>query len=149
MSYTLHLEVRVVAGYRSVARCSSFLSFISLKYIYSWLIACYCTCSHPVTIVVPVTERRRLRLRLYHPLALPPSPLPPLPRVAVAGRAASGSRRRCRPSPLAADVRIRPPMCLGDADLTAAASSSAIVAIAERHRCILRRTSVLHRQRPL
>jgi hypothetical protein len=36
------LGVRAAAGYRSVARCSSLSSFISLKYVYSWLIACYC-----------------------------------------------------------------------------------------------------------
>ena len=35
---TLRLEVRAVAGYRSVIRCFSLSSFISLKYVYSWAI---------------------------------------------------------------------------------------------------------------
>ncbi|BAS74144.1 Os01g0728000, partial [Oryza sativa Japonica Group] len=43
--HTLRLGVCAAAGYRSVARCSSLSSFNSLKYVYSWLIACYCTCS--------------------------------------------------------------------------------------------------------
>lgn len=43
---TLWFEVRATAGYKSVARCSSLSSFNSLKYIYSWLIACYYTCSY-------------------------------------------------------------------------------------------------------
>ncbi|BAT02652.1 Os07g0616100 [Oryza sativa Japonica Group] len=42
---TLRLVVRAAAGYKSVVRCSSLSSFISLKYACSWLIACYCTCS--------------------------------------------------------------------------------------------------------
>jgi hypothetical protein len=44
--HTLCLEVRAAADYRSVARCFSLSSFISLKYVYSWLIACYCTYSN-------------------------------------------------------------------------------------------------------
>ncbi len=31
---------------RYIAPCSSLSFFISLKYTYSWLIACYCTCSN-------------------------------------------------------------------------------------------------------
>ncbi|BAS79900.1 Os02g0630650 [Oryza sativa Japonica Group] len=48
--HTLRLEVRDAAGARSVARCSSLSSFISLKYIYSWLIACCCTCSKCLSV---------------------------------------------------------------------------------------------------
>ena len=44
--HTLSLGVRAAASYRFVARCFSFSSFISLKYVYSWLIVCYCTCSN-------------------------------------------------------------------------------------------------------
>ena len=44
--HTLRLGVRVTAGYRSVARCFSLSYFILLKYVYSWLIARYCTCSY-------------------------------------------------------------------------------------------------------
>ena len=43
--HVLRFRVRAAAGYRSVACCSSLSSFISLKYVYSWLIVCYCTCS--------------------------------------------------------------------------------------------------------
>ena len=46
MSHTLRLIVRATAGYRSVARCFSLSFFIFLKYIYSWLIACYYTYSN-------------------------------------------------------------------------------------------------------
>ena len=40
------VSVRTAAGYRSVARYSSLSSFISLKYVYSWLIARYYPCSN-------------------------------------------------------------------------------------------------------
>ena len=43
--HTLRFGVRATAGYKSVARCSSLSLFIFLKYVCSWLIACYCTCS--------------------------------------------------------------------------------------------------------
>jgi hypothetical protein len=43
--HILCLRVRAAAGYGSVVRCYSLSSFISLKYVYSWLIACYCSCS--------------------------------------------------------------------------------------------------------
>ncbi len=34
----MHLIVRAVAGYKSIARCSYLSSFIFLKYVYSQLI---------------------------------------------------------------------------------------------------------------
>ena len=43
--HTLRVGVRAAVGYKSVVRCSSLSFFTSLKYIYSWLIAYYCTCS--------------------------------------------------------------------------------------------------------
>jgi hypothetical protein len=48
VTHTLRLEVRATAGYKFVARCSSLSSFIFLKYVYSWLIVCYCICSKEV-----------------------------------------------------------------------------------------------------
>ena len=50
--HTLHLVVRVVVGYRSVDRCSSLSSFISLKYVYNWLIVYYCICSNHAALIV-------------------------------------------------------------------------------------------------
>ena len=38
----MYLGVRAIAGYKFIARCSPLSSFIFLKYIYSWLIICYC-----------------------------------------------------------------------------------------------------------
>ena len=42
---TCHIHITSLSPW-FVARCSSLFLFISLKYIYSWLIACYCTCSN-------------------------------------------------------------------------------------------------------
>ena len=61
--HTLCLRVRAIAVYKSVARCPSLFSFICLKYIYSWLIACYCTCSYGWIDIFPsrraACKRRR------------------------------------------------------------------------------------------
>ena len=53
--HTRCFGVRAAAGYRSVACCSSISSFILLKYIYSWLIVCYCTCSNSSSILMAIT----------------------------------------------------------------------------------------------
>ena len=50
------LEVRATAGYKYVARCSSLLLFIFLKYICSCLIARYCTYSN-ATIFYLILQR--------------------------------------------------------------------------------------------
>ncbi len=59
--HTLCLGVRAAAGYSSLS------SFISLKYVYSWLIAHYCTCSERDNLAAFVKVQARV-------LALSPPP---------------------------------------------------------------------------